>query len=79
LLPFDRNSKFGNDVMTAAKNLGTNPARTAFRSSWQNGVAERWVETCRDLLDLVIVLDERLPIRHNPSLGIGDYLGNPGS
>ncbi|HXF13380.1 MAG TPA: integrase core domain-containing protein [Terriglobales bacterium] len=27
---------------------------------WQNGVAERWVQTCRrDLLDHVIPLDER--------------------
>ena len=34
--------------------------RTAFRSPWQNGVAERWVGSCRrDLLDHVIVLNER--------------------
>ncbi len=31
-----------------------------FRSPWQNGVAERWVGSCRhDLLDHVIVLNER--------------------
>jgi putative transposase len=36
------------------------PTRTAFRSPWQNGVAERWVGSCRrDLLDHVIVLNER--------------------
>jgi len=30
------------------------------RSSWQNGVAERWVGSCRrDLLDHVIILNER--------------------
>lgn len=56
-LLFDRDAKFGKDVICAAKNLGTEPARTAFR---QNGVAERWVGSCRrDLLDHVIVLNER--------------------
>jgi hypothetical protein len=31
-----------------------------FRSPWQNGVAERWVGSCRrDLLDHVIILNER--------------------
>ena len=35
------------------------PMRTRFQSPWQNGVAERWVETCRrELLDHVVVLDE---------------------
>ena len=34
--------------------------RTAFRSPWQNGIAERWVGSVRrDLLDHVIVLNER--------------------
>ena len=58
-LLFDRDAKFGDDVICAAKNLGTEPVRTAFRSPWQNGVAERWVGSCRrDLLDHVIVLNE---------------------
>jgi transposase InsO family protein len=36
------------------------PVRTAFRSPWQNGIAERWVGNCRkDLLDHVIVLNKR--------------------
>ena len=35
-------------------------ARTSLRSPWQNGVAERWVESCpRDLLDHIVALDER--------------------
>ena len=35
------------------------PVRTSARSPWQNGVAERWVESCRrDLLDHVIALNE---------------------
>jgi putative transposase len=40
--------------------MGTEPTRTAFRSPWQSGVAERWVGSCqRDLLDHVIILNER--------------------
>ena len=35
------------------------PVRTSFQSPWQNGVAERWIESCRrDLLDHVIVLND---------------------
>ena len=34
--------------------------RTAFRSPWQNGIAERWVGSCRrDLLDHMVALNER--------------------
>ena len=34
--------------------------RTSFESPWQNGVAERWVGSCRrELLDHVIALNER--------------------
>ena len=40
--------------------LGSQPVRTAFRSPWQNGIAERWVASVRrDLLNHVIVLNER--------------------
>ncbi len=36
------------------------PKRTAYRSPWQNGTAERWVGSARrELLDHVIVWDER--------------------
>ena len=57
---FDRDSKFGTDVISAVRDLGSQPTRTAFRSLWQNGVAERWVGSCRrDLLDHVIVLKEQ--------------------
>jgi len=59
-LLFDRDSKFGTDVISSGKEMGTSPVRTAFRSPWQNGIAERWVGSCRrDLLDHVIVLNER--------------------
>jgi putative transposase len=40
--------------------LGSEPTRTAFRSPWPNGVAERWVGSCRrDLLNHEIILNER--------------------
>jgi len=59
-LLFDRDSKFGADVVSAVRDIGSQPTRLAFRSPWQNGVAERWVGSCRrDLLDHVIVLNER--------------------
>jgi putative transposase len=59
-LLFDRDSKFGSDVVSAVRDMGSQPTRTAFRSPWQNGVAERWVGSCRrDLLDHVIILNER--------------------
>ena len=59
-LLFDRDSKFGADVVSAVTYIGSQPTRTAFRSPWQNGVAERWVGSCRrDLLDHVITLNER--------------------
>jgi transposase InsO family protein len=57
---FDQDAKFGRDVVSAVRGLGCQPVRTAYRSPWQNGVAERWVGSCRrDLLDHVIVLNER--------------------
>jgi len=70
-LLFDHDAKFGSDVIDAVRTLGSEPIRTAFRSPWQNGVAERWVESCRrDLLDHVIVLNER----HLKRL-MGEYIG----
>jgi putative transposase len=59
-LIFDRGSQFNEEVVSTINNLGITPKRTSFRSPWQNGVAERWVGNCRrDLLDHVIVLNER--------------------
>ena len=46
-LLFDRDAKFGADVVSAVRDIGSQPTRTAFRSPWQNGVAERWVGSCR--------------------------------
>jgi hypothetical protein len=42
------------------KNIGSQPTRTAFRSPWQNGVAERRVGSCRrDLPDHGVIRKER--------------------
>jgi transposase InsO family protein len=59
-LIFDRDAKFGPEVVGAVRAMGSQPTRTSFRSPWQNGVAERWIGSCRrDLLDHVIALNER--------------------
>jgi putative transposase len=58
-LIFDRDAKFGNEVISAANSIELASVRTSFRSPWQNGVAERWVGSCRrDLLDHVIAFNE---------------------
>lgn len=41
----DRDKKFRLDVIAAIRAMGSRPKRTSFRSLWQNGVAERWVES----------------------------------
>jgi transposase InsO family protein len=56
----DREHTFKGEVVETAESLGISPIRIAVRSPWQNGVAERFVGSCRrDLLDHVIVLNER--------------------
>jgi hypothetical protein len=58
-LLFDRDARFGAEVVSAVRDMGSEPTQTAFCSPWQNGVAERWVGSCRrDLLDHVIILNE---------------------
>jgi putative transposase len=59
-LIFDRDQKFGFEVIAAVKATRMIPKRTSFRSPWQNGIAERWVGSCRrDLLDHIVALNER--------------------
>jgi hypothetical protein len=59
-LIFDRDAKYGLEVPVAVRSLKMSPVRTSFESPWQNGVAERWVESSRrDLLDHVIAVNER--------------------
>jgi putative transposase len=58
-LVLDRDGKFSGEVATMLDCLGSELIRTAYRSPWQNGVAERWVGSCRrELLNHVIVLSE---------------------
>jgi len=50
---------FSTAVTSAIKSFEIDPKRTAFRSPWQNGTAERVVGTIRrELLDHVVVLNE---------------------
>jgi len=57
-LIFDRDAKYGLEV-PAVRSLKISPVCTSFESPWQNGVAKRWVESCRrDLLDHIIAVNE---------------------
>jgi len=58
-LIFDNDSIFSDKVAEAIMGFGIEPKRTAFQSPWQNGVAERWVGSCkREIADHVIVFNE---------------------
>ena len=59
-LIYDNDSIFSERVTASIKHIGIEPQRTAFRSPWQNGIAERWVGSARrEMLDHVIVMNER--------------------
>jgi transposase InsO family protein len=59
-LVFDRDSIFSQRVVSTIRAMGIEPKRTAARSPWQNGAAERWIGSCRrELLDHVVILNER--------------------
>jgi transposase InsO family protein len=56
----DRDAKFGSDVVEFLKASGIKPIRTSIRSPWQNGIAERWIGSCRrEMTDHVIPLNEQ--------------------
>lgn len=58
-LIFDNDTIFSAEVVASMGHLGIRPKRTAFRSPWQNGTAERFVGSVRrELLDHVVVLSE---------------------
>ncbi len=55
----DHDSKFDADVIAFLKCAGLKAKRTSVQSPWQNGVAERWIGSCRrELFDHVIPLNE---------------------
>jgi putative transposase len=58
-LIYDNDSIFSAAVTHAIRSFEIDPKRTAFRSPWQNGTAERFVGSVRrELLDHVVVLNE---------------------
>ncbi len=63
-LIFDRDSIFSGAVVGFVNSMSTKPCRTAYRSPWQNPVAERWIGGCRrELFDHVIVFNEQHAVR----------------
>ncbi len=57
---FDHDAKYGLEVPAALRSMTITCVQTSIRSPWQNGVAERWVGSCRrDLLGHIIALNER--------------------
>jgi transposase InsO family protein len=56
----DRDSKVDTEVLALLESTGLQPKGTSIRSPWQNGIAERWVGSCRrELLDHIIPLNEK--------------------
>jgi transposase InsO family protein len=61
---FDRDTKFDSEVISFLKSTGLKPMRTSVQAPWQNGIAERWIGSCRrELLDHIIALNERHLLR----------------
>jgi transposase InsO family protein len=57
-LIFDREAKYGVEVPATVRSMRLRFVRASFRSPWQNGIAERWIESCgHDLLDHIIAVD----------------------
>jgi hypothetical protein len=66
----DGDSKFGQEVTDTLRAAGIKRVRISPASPWQNGVAERWIGSCRrELLDHLIALNDV----HLPRL-IRDYI-----
>jgi len=58
-LIYDNDSIFSDEVKDVIESFGIKSKRTAYRSPWQNGTAERWVGSSRrELLDHVIIFNE---------------------
>ena len=55
----DRDGKYGDVVPAALKNMSVKLVRIAYRSPWQNPIAERFVGSIRrELLDHVVIFNE---------------------
>jgi putative transposase len=55
----DRDRKFDQEVLAFLTAAGLEAKRTSVQSPWQNGLAERWIGSCRrEILDHVIALNE---------------------
>ena len=58
-LILDRDRKYHGEATEVLHSLSSELIRTSYQSPWQNGVAERWVGSCRrELLDHVMVFNE---------------------
>jgi len=56
----DRDAKFDGVVVSFLRGAGLTLKRTSVQSPWQNGIAERWVGSCRrELLDHLIPLNQQ--------------------
>ncbi len=56
----DNDSIFSISVKETLNSFGTKSMNTSIASPWQNGIAERWVGSCRrELLNHVIIFNER--------------------
>ena len=56
---FDRDHKFNAEVLSFLEAAGLEPKRTSAQAPWQNGLAERWIGSCRrEILDHIIALNE---------------------
>jgi putative transposase len=55
----DRDSIFNADVIAFLKASGLEPKRTSIQAPWQDGIAERWIGSCRrEILDHIIPVNE---------------------
>jgi putative transposase len=55
----DRDRKFDAEVLLFLRAAGLEAKRTSVGAPWQNGLAERWIGSCRrEILDHVIALNE---------------------
>jgi len=55
----DRDGKFGKEVIDLLTASGMNSKRISAECAWRNGVAERWIGSCRrEFLDHAVVLSD---------------------